>query len=350
MTQTSAGARPPRGSALFRAAAIAAAAAAAGCTPLEDTVYFADQDFTPPTMRSLAATGPTTIVARFTEEATAEEAFASAALGAVETSSEGRKVRFETEHPGEIGEAYTLEAVVADSAGNTMSFVETVYGYNPAVPEILINEVTTQGSATHPDMVELRLLTAGNLGGLTLYGGAPHEHDGALTFPSVELPAESYVVVHFKPEGIPEETNETTDPAASGGLDATDTGWDFWVEGGSGLGGNNGAVSLYEQPGEMLIDALIYSNRTSDSDERYRGFGIKKALTMVDRVVEDGGWQPQGQAVAPEDAVNPEDSTATRSICRGSDGADTDTAADWHITPTSGYTFGAPNTDEQYVP
>jgi hypothetical protein len=52
----------------------------------------------------------------------------------------------------------------------------------------------------------------------------------------------------------------------------------------------------------------------------------------------------------PEDVVDPEDSTATRSMSRGSDGADTDTAADWHITPTSGYTFGGPNTDEVYEP
>jgi hypothetical protein len=245
--------------------------------------------------------------------------------------------------------------------------VETVYGYNPDVPAILINELTTQGSGSHPDVVELRLTSGGNLGGLTLYAGAPGEHDGHIVFPSLELPADAYVVVHFKPEGIPEELDETTDPAASGGLDATDSGWDFWVDGGSGLSGNNGAVSLYNQPGGRLLDAVVYSNRTSDSDERYRGFGSKSALAMVDRVAADGGWAPSGAApedgspaaagspaapvqLRPEDAVDPEDSTATRSMSRGSDGADTDTAADWHITPTSGYTFGGPNTDEVYEP
>ena len=221
---------------------------------------------------------------------------------------------------------------------------------------MLINEVTTQGSSTHPDVVELRLHSAGNLGGLTLYAGAPSEHDGRIVFPAVDLPAESYVVAHFKPEGLAEEINELTDPTASGGLDASDTGWDFWVDGASGISGNNGAVSLYAQPGGRLIDAIVYSNRTSDSDERYRGFGSKSALAMVDRVAADGGWLAAGAGGAdaallrPEDAVDPEDSTATRSISRGTDGADTDTAADWHITPTSGYSFGAPNTDEVYVP
>jgi hypothetical protein len=350
------------------AAQVAAAAAAAvvfalgGCAPLEDTVYFADQDFTPPSMVSIEATGPTTIVARFTEDTTAETAHVSAELGEVKANADGPEVTFETERAGEIGRPYQLEAVVADGAGNTMSFVETVYGFNPDVPTVIINELTTQGSGNHPDVVELRLRSAGNLGGLTLYAGAPGEHDGRLVFPAVELPAEAYIVVHFKPEGLPEEMDELDDRTASGGLDASDTGWDFWVPGGTGISGNNGAVSLYAQPGGRLIDAIVYSNRTSDSDERYRGFGSKKALAMVDRVAADGGWVPPPGAgtgappastaprLAPEDAVDPEDSTATRSISRGSDGADTDTKADWHITPTSGYTFGGPNTDEVYEP
>ncbi|MFP4375320.1 MAG: hypothetical protein ACLFPO_13385, partial [Spirochaetaceae bacterium] len=276
------------------AAAVAAAVALGACAPLEDTVYFADQDFTPPSMVSIEAVGPTTIVARFTEDTTAESAYVSAELGEVDARADGREVTFETEQAGEVGRSYQLEAVVADAAGNTMSFVETIYGYNSDVPAVLINEVTTQGSAGHPDVVELRLLSAGNLGGLTLYAGAPGEHDGRLVFPAVELPKEAYVVVHFKPEGLPEEVDELEDPAASGGLDASDTAWDFWVPDGSGISGNNGAVSLYEQPGGRLIDAVVYSNRTSASDERYRGFGTKRALAMVDRVAADGGWLPSG--------------------------------------------------------
>ncbi|NBB91292.1 MAG: hypothetical protein GVY23_08820, partial [Spirochaetes bacterium] len=231
-----------------RAVTMAATAAAAivfalgGCAPLEDTVYFADQDFTPPSMVSIEATGPTTIVARFTEDTTAETAYASAELGEVTTRAGGPEVTFEMERAGEIGHPYQLEAVVADAAGNTMSFVETVYGYNPDIPEVLINELTTQGSGNHPDVVELRLLSAGNLGGLSLYAGAPGEHDGRLVFPAVELPEDAYVVIHFKPEGIPEEVDELEDPTASGGLDASDTGWDFWLPEGSGISGNNGTV------------------------------------------------------------------------------------------------------------
>ena len=337
-------------SAFKHAAALLFLVATTACTPLEDAVYFADQDFTPPSMVGLEVTGPTEIVARFSEETRAEEAYVSEELGGVDVHADGPALVFETQRAGTPGTAYMLEAVVADAQGNTMSFVETVYGFNPDLPEVLINEVTTQGSGNHPDVVELRLLSEGNIGGLTVYAGAPVENDGSIVLPPVELPADSYVVIHFKPEGIASEHNETEDPAASGGLDASDSGWDFWVDGGTGLSGNNGAVSLYDQPGGTLLDALIYSNRTSQSDERYRGFGSKSALAMVDGVVADGGWKPAGDAVAPEDAVDPEDSTATRSICRSTDAADTDTAADWHITPTSGYSFGGPNTNEVYQP
>ena len=63
-----------------------------------------------------------------------------------------------------------------------------------------------------------------------------------------------------------------------------------------------------------------------------------------------GGWKTAGDEPAPEDAVNPDGSTSTRSMCRWSSGEDTGAAADWHIVPTRGSTFGATNSDEVYVP
>ena len=61
-------------------------------------------------------------------------------------------------------------------------------------------------------------------------------------------------------------------------------------------------------------------------------------------------WVHAGDHIAPEDAIDPDPSTATRSISRSSTSIDTDGRIDWHITPTSGATFGEVNTDEVYVP
>ncbi len=252
--------------------------------------------------------------------------------------------------PQTPGLLYTLAASARDERGNSVTFSAEIYGFNPDVPRILINELITRGSDTHPDLVELKVLSDGDMGGLVIYQGCAGDYTDRLVFPSFPVPAGAFILVHFKPTGGPEELNETGDMTASGGLDASASAFDFWVPGGTGLGGNNGVVSLYSRPGGEVLDGILYSNRTSASDTQYRGFGTVSSLTRADEIVASGGWRIAGEMAAPEDAVNPEESTATRSICRSSTSADTDGREDWHIVPTKGATFGAENSDEVYVP
>ena len=223
-------------------------------------------------------------------------------------------------------------------------------GSTRAFPACVLNELTPRGSSDHPDMVELKALRGGDMGGLVLYVGTPSSFDARLVFPSFEVSEGSFIVVHCRPTGDAAEIDETGNPGISGGIDASPTARDFWMRGCAGLGGNNGAVSLYERPGGPMLDGLLYSNRTSDSDEQYRGFGGSDVLERAEELVRDGGWRIAGSQVAPEDAIDPDGSTATRSICRSSASADTDRREDWHIVPTRGATFGAENRDEAYVP
>jgi hypothetical protein len=109
-------------------------------------------------------------------------------------------------------------------------------------------------------------------------------------------------------------------------------------------------ISLYSRPGGEILDGVLYSNRTSESDAQYRGFGSATVLARADELVSAGGWRVSGSQAAPEDALNPDGSTATRSICRSSDSTDTDSREDWHIVPTRGSTFGTDNSDEVYAP
>ena len=211
-----------------------------------------------------------------------------------------------------------------------------------------MNEFTPRGSTDHPDLVELKVLTDGDMGGLVLYAGTPANFDARLVFPSFEVRRGSFIIVHCRPTGDPVEVDETGDPAVSGGIDASPSTRDFWLHGGQGLGGNNGVISVYERPGGPIIDGLLYSNRTSDSDDRYRGFGTSDVLERAEELVRDGGWRIAGARVAPEDGISPEGSTATRSLCRSSASVDTDSRGDWHIVPTRGSTFGAENSDEEY--
>ncbi len=248
------------------------------------------------------------------------------------------------------GRPYTLALTVRDMHGNSLDIVTEVYGYNGNVPSIVINEFTTKGSGNHPDVVELYAVSGGNLAGVTLHEGTVSSWDHRKILPAATVGAGDYILVHFKPEGITTEIDETTRTDESAGKDAHPGAWDYWVAGGSGLSGNNGMLSLYDAPHGALVDAVIYSNRTSESDERYRGWGRAEVMERVDELVRAGGWVPAGELLTPEETVSSARTTATRSMGRASTHADTNTAADWHTVPTSGYSFGGVNSDDVYEP
>jgi hypothetical protein len=330
-------------------ALLAAAAGVIGCGPVPDT-RSVDADLHPPLVQQVSTVGPGEICLEFDEEAALvpDKTSISPPLVVQEVSGPARQVRIRagTQTPGRL---YTLQAEARDARGNSASFMADFYGWNGRVPRVLINELTPRGSGNHPDLVELKTLTAGNLGGAVLYQGTPQSFDTRLVLPALEVAAGAFIIVHFKPTGDPSEVSESEDMSASRGLDSSDTAWDLWVPGGRGLAGNNGILSLYERPGGRCLDGVLYSNRTSESDERYRGFGSEEMRGRAEELVEDGGWKPAGPRVTPEDGISPEGSTGTRSICRSATSADTDTRDDWHIVPSRKATFGADNSDEQWT-
>jgi hypothetical protein len=322
----------------------------AACGQVSDT-RAAEADLRPPQLQAVRSTGPSELSLEFDEEASLvpQKTSISPPLVVTEITGPGRQIeiRGETQSPGRL---YTLEAEAEDAKGNSASFVADFYGYNGQVPGLLINEFTPQGSGNHPDLVELKVLTAGDMGGAVLYQGTPGSFDNRIVFPPLEVAEGAFILVHWKPTGDPAEVNETEDMTASKGFDAADGAWDMWVADGKGLSGNNGVLSLYDRPGGKCLDGVLYSNRTSQSDELYRGFGSVETLARAEELVQAGGWKPAGARVSPEDAVNPDGSTGTRSICRQSRAVDTNSFEDWHIVPTRKASFGAENSDEVYTP
>lgn len=254
------------------------------------------------------------------------------------------------------GQLCWIDACVEDISGNVSSVLVSVYGMNPDLPPVLINEVVCEGSGSHPDWVELLVGADGNLGGLTLYEGSPGIWDSRYEFPALEVAAGEFLVVHFKPERIVDEVDELgapgsdTGPAASGGLDATPTARDVWVEGGDGIPNTTGALTLTAFPGGPVVDAFLYTTKTYDAADPLRGFGLQSQVDIMDELAAAGVWNTAGDTVVPEDLFDPEDSTATRSINRTPGGEDTDTAADWHIGPTSSASPGRANTSDVHVP
>ncbi|MGA2380317.1 MAG: hypothetical protein ABSG85_13535 [Spirochaetia bacterium] len=323
---------------------------AASCGPLPDS-RTQDTDLLPPQVQSVQALGPGEISISFDEDAglCADKTRITPPLAVTDVTGPSKNVllRGEEQAPGR---PYVLEAEARDAHGNSASFVAQFYGFNARVPRLLINEFTPRGSGNHPDLVELKVLSAGNMGGVVLCLGSPGSYDARMVFPPFEVGAGSYIVVHLKPSGEAGEVDETTDTAASKGFDASDTAFDFWLRDGRGLGGNNGVLSLCDRPGGTCMDGVLYSNRTIQSDEQNGGFGSDEMRARAEELVRCGAWKPAGGRVTPEDGVSPEGSTGTRSICRSSASIDTDRPEDWHIVPTRKASFGADNTDEVYAP
>lgn len=323
------------------------------CAPLPEFPFAAHADLAPPRIVELHFPDPSRLTVTFDEPCSVVEGSiipGESLATAVTASVSEASLTFLFGKPPDPAREHMVEAQVADQAGNHLRFVARFYGVNALLPALLINEFTTQGSGKHPDLVEIRVLTEGNLAGACLYEGVPGDWEQRFVFPDLHVAAGDYIVVHFKPEGIPEEVDETRTTDESGGYDAHPEAWDFWVPDGSGLSGNNGVITLCENPVGGIIDAVLYSNRTSSSDERYRGFGSTAVMERADALVAAGAWVAEAGTVRPEDAVNPEDSTATRSMSRSRSGADSNSRHDWHITPTRGLTAGYENEDAVYEP
>ncbi len=276
------------------------------CGPEADGRAAADIDLTPPVLLAAACTAPGSAEMRFSEPVTlVAGSFASdPPLSLSRAQPEGDCLLLDTgvQTPGA---PYLVELTVADARGNTAAIVVPLYGFNADVPSLLINELTVRGSSTHPDIVELRLESAGDMGGVVLCNGTAGSWTDRIVFPAFRVEAGDFVLAHFKPEGLPEEVDETTSKTLSGGLDASATAYDFWVRGASGLNGNNGVLSVYSRIGGGVLDAILYSNRTSASDTEYAGFGSAETMARAFEIAEAGGWSAEGEAVRPEDGVNP---------------------------------------------
>ncbi|HPE37191.1 MAG TPA: hypothetical protein PK625_08570 [Spirochaetales bacterium] len=325
----------------------------AGCVPELGAGFVEAGDLCPPAVVEWGCLSGTELELVFSESAVAKTGDFSAGADAVITAvgMDDRRVSVSLDRAPPPGARFSLSGRVCDVAGNVTGFVLPFWGHNPNPATLVVNELVTQGSSTHPDAVEFRVVAGGDPAGLCFCVGTRADWDLRYVFPSLELAAGDYVVLHLRPQGLAEEVDELADRTASGGLDSSDSGWDLWYrEGGGGLPGANGALCLYGSPIGGLMDCVLYSERSSDSDTAYDGFGTAALRDRVAAAVADGGWDIAGDRPRPEDCARSEGTTATRTICRWPSGLDEDCAEDWHIVPTSGISLGRENSPDSYVP
>jgi hypothetical protein len=333
---------------------ILSALALSGCTPVADTRALLEADLRPPVFLSIAVNNSTSVALEFSEpiEYCSESYSCSPALSLAPAGplSSDRQLELNFQDAMAPGTEYSLECSVRDAAGNTHTVLVKFFGFNPDIPAVRLNEITTQGSTSNPDKVELLVLEDGNTAGLCFIDGTRDLIRNCKIFPPIEVAAGDYIVIHCRPAGSPDEIDETESKLQCSADEAAIGAWDVWLEGASGLSGNNGVLTVYSHSNGGLIDGFLYSNRTSAADENYRGFGSRATMDRADQLWMQEGWSAAGRLIAPEDAVNPDDSTATRSMCRAPGAEDSDSAADWYIVDTSESSFGSENSTVLYEP
>jgi hypothetical protein len=248
----------------------------------------------------------------------------------------------------EPGAEWVLRVHAADPLGNSSVFLVAIYGTNPRLPRVRLNELNIQGSTTKPDYIELLVQSDGNLAGLVVAMGAPAQGEAFYTFPSVEVKTGDYLILHTKPQGIAQEKDETKHKRESGGLLSSPTAWDFWWRGGKGLSGTTGMVVLLDNPRGKALDAVIYTNRTSTSDDRYGGWGSKAMKDKAYWLHTLKIWEASGEeTLVPEDAVHSGYVTSTRTLNRKNTGLGKNA---WFTGATGTASPGSVNTTQVHVP
>jgi hypothetical protein len=243
------------------------------------------------------------------------------------------------------GAQLVADLLVEDELGNTLGVLIPFRARNDRIPRVQITELRTEYANPKVEFVEIKTLSAGNLGALRLFIAGTGMAEPVFEFPPAEVAAGEYLVVHLRTLD-PASVNETgNDLALSAGTEALPDARDFWVPEAVKRLRKTDAVLLLDQSDQVLDGALLSEN----PDNAWAKEDLDRAAKLL---AAQGAWKDPagGRSLSPREAIPTKGATATRTICRDEAAADTDSAADWHIVATSQATPGKPNSDKRYEP
>jgi hypothetical protein len=312
---------------------------------MEETAGILGSRSQAPVFLGCRAAGTETLQFRFSRPVEVLAFNASPALP-VESIEGGEVIQVNLSDSIPGGEAYTADILVKDGEGNTLNVLVPFRSRNDRMPRLHINELRTEYSSSSTklriEFVELKAVEAGNLGALRLYIAGNTKKSMVFEFPPAELAAGEYVVLHLRTleEGAVDETGDKLDLSKGGEAGALSR--DFWIPGAEKLLHKTDAVYLLDQD-DSIIDAVMMSE---NADPWWTKDHFVQAADLLYR---QGAWiSPDGEIPGPGAAVITGLSTATRSICRNEAVPDSNTAADWYITVTSGASPGALNNPKRF--
>jgi hypothetical protein len=266
----------------------------------------------------------------------------------VDSVDEGELVTVTLREPLSGGERFVADILVADEGGNTLNVLAPFRSRNDEMPSLVVNEVRTEYSKPRVEFVELRILSAGNLGGIRLFLAETGPDQPFFEFPPARAAAGEYVVVHLRSLD-PNSVNETSDDLGATPYTKENEAWpdtrDFWIpDAKKHLAKKAGMAYLLDQDDEVL-DALMWSESADP------WWADEKLAAAAEFLSSKGAWGAAGEGIpGPANVVSSAGTTATRSISRNEAAPDTNSAADWYITASSSATPGKKNNPKRYQP
>jgi hypothetical protein len=269
----------------------------------------------------------------------------------VESVVEGMDVVITVGEGAEAGGQVAADILVEDEYKNTLHVLTSFRTRNDRIPSFVITEIRTETSKPKGEFVELKMSSDGNLGALRMFAATNGIDAPTFEFEPVEVKKGEYVVIHLRTYEGGSVNEDGTDVAAASATDAQATARDFWLPDAAERLRKTDAIFFLDQD-NIVLDAVLFSADGSWGSKTYSGDMVKAARLLGER----GAWTatsgevPVGGVPAPEDAFSSANTTATRTICRREAAADTNTAADWYITVSSGATPGKANNTGVYAP
>ncbi|QEN05446.1 hypothetical protein EW093_12220 [Thiospirochaeta perfilievii] len=318
-----------------------------GCDNFE-TVINQQLDITPPFLNNVDTVTVNKLEIISNEDITfiSESYISREGLLIKSINSQGSKISIEFSSDLIPGKEYLSEFRIEDKNRNTLSFISKFYGFNPRLPNLIINEFITKGSKTNPNKVELYIKEGGNLSGVTLFNGTSSSYDSIFIFPDIEVTAGEYIVIRTVSDNYPTPCIEIDNINIEHDKKFIQGVRDIRIDNFK-LSSTNGVISIYDSPFGKPLDVVIYSKNRNDDTKNNRNFGLKKTLDRIDEVSDIDMWIGESEYLFPDDVIYIGDSTTTRSLNRVGFN-DQNSREDWITVESRQSSFGFVNSLLEY--
>ncbi|MCL2231271.1 MAG: hypothetical protein FWC01_09270 [Treponema sp.] len=259
----------------------------------------------------------------------------------IESVEEGGTVRVKLAGNQEPGRLIKADIVAQDERRNSINVLISLRTRNDRMPQLVINEVCTEyASATagkKAEFIEFKMKSAGNLGAMrvVIHGNSNAAKETIYEFSPAEVRRGDYIVLHMRTYDETSRNEYGSNLSESGGMNSSPNARDFWIPGTDKRIHKTSIIYVLDQDDNVLNALILSENDEASLAKDY----LAQASAFLS---EKNAWTSGAFITAG--------TTNTRTICRDETKENTNSAADWYVTATSGATPGRANDARRYSP